>query len=179
MYKYLIIPGYQGSNVNHWQSHWEKKYALKADRVTLQDFTNTEKRYWTTSIFEQIKNSDNQYIIIAHSLGALSFVHTYSRYVINNVKAALLVAPPDVEENENASFLNEFSPVPKFRFEIPVFLVASSNDHYCTLERAKEMAQSWGAELINIGAKGHINSESGIGDWPEGQQLLNKLINQN
>ena len=89
------------------------------------------------------------------------------------------MAPPDVEENENASFLNEFSPVPKFRFEIPVYLVASSNDHYCTLERAKEMAQSWGAELINIGAKGHINSESGIGDWPEGQQLLNKLINQN
>jgi len=27
-----------------------------------------------------------------------------------------------------------------------------------------------------IGAKGHINADSGLGDWPEGQAWLDELI---
>lgn len=177
MNKILIIPGYKGSDENHWQSRWENKYALNTDRLTLSDFTMTDKKYWTKSIYEKIKDSKNQYIIVAHSLGALSFAHTYSKYILKNVKAVFLVALPDVEENENARFLQEFTPIPVFRFDIPTYLVASTDDHYCTIERAEVIAQKWGAELINIGAKGHINSESGLGEWKEGQDLLQKLIN--
>ena len=177
MNKFLIIPGYQGSDENHWQSRWEKKYASNAERLTLSDFTNTEKKYWTKAILEQIKDSESEYVVIAHSLGALSFAHTYAKYVINNVKAALLVAPPDVEKNAKAAFLHEFTTLPDFKFKIPVYLVASTDDPYCKIERAGELAEKWGAELINVGPKGHINSESGIGDWPEGEKLLQELLN--
>jgi len=38
------------------------------------------------------------------------------------------------------------------------------------------MAQDWGSELIDIGAYGHINAESGLGDWLAGRAVLDGLI---
>jgi predicted alpha/beta hydrolase family esterase len=33
-------------------------------------------------------------------------------------------------------------------------------------------AGQWGSELVNVGAKGHINGGSNLGDWPEGRRIL-------
>jgi predicted alpha/beta hydrolase family esterase len=30
---------------------------------------------------------------------------------------------------------------------------------------------------VDLGAAGHINAESGLGDWPEGHALLQGLMN--
>ena len=38
--------------------------------------------------------------------------------------------------------------------------------------RAARLATHWGATLYNIGPHGHINAESGLGDWPQGRALL-------
>jgi predicted alpha/beta hydrolase family esterase len=37
------------------------------------------------------------------------------------------------------------------------------------------MAGDWGAAITEIGPRGHINGESGLGDWPEGLALLRGL----
>ena len=37
------------------------------------------------------------------------------------------------------------------------------------------MAKAWGAELVDIGNAGHINTASGYGEWPEGERLLQRL----
>ena len=37
------------------------------------------------------------------------------------------------------------------------------------------MAQDWGSQVVMAGPRGHLNSESGLGDWPEGRQLLEEL----
>ena len=55
-------------------------------------------------------------------------------------------------------------------------LVASQDDPYCSFERAQGFAAAWGADLVDAGAAGHINADSGLGDWPQGQALLNALI---
>jgi hypothetical protein len=39
-----------------------------------------------------------------------------------------------------------------------------------------DIAEAWGAEYHVIGAMGHINADSGLGDWPEGQAWLDELI---
>jgi predicted alpha/beta hydrolase family esterase len=54
--------------------------------------------------------------------------------------------------------------------------VASNNDPYCTLERAIFFAGKWESRFVNAGAKGHLNSESNLGEWQEGQHLLQELI---
>jgi predicted alpha/beta hydrolase family esterase len=37
------------------------------------------------------------------------------------------------------------------------------------------LAKAWGSELIDLGERGHINAQSGLGDWPQGLALLNQL----
>jgi predicted alpha/beta hydrolase family esterase len=37
------------------------------------------------------------------------------------------------------------------------------------------MAAAWGARYIDLGARGHINGDSGLGDWPQGLAWLEHL----
>jgi predicted alpha/beta hydrolase family esterase len=62
--------------------------------------------------------------------------------------------------------------VPRRKLPFPSLLIASSNDPYMSPQRAEHFASAWGAQLINLGARGHINVASGFGPWPEGLQLL-------
>ena len=45
-----------------------------------------------------------------------------------------------------------------------------------TFERAGALAADWGARLVDGGARGHINAESGLGAWPQGQALMRQLL---
>ena len=54
-------------------------------------------------------------------------------------------------------------------------MVASRDDPYVTLARAEGFARAWGSRLVVLGAAGHINADSGYGEWPEGRRLLDEL----
>ncbi len=54
-------------------------------------------------------------------------------------------------------------------------VVASQTDPYCSFAQAQALAASWGSTLIDCGERGHINAESGLGDWPAGHDLLRAL----
>ncbi|HLO45738.1 MAG TPA: alpha/beta hydrolase [Leadbetterella sp.] len=179
MSKYLIIPGYKGSDDMHWQTLWQSGPLFNSERIEFEDNLSLKKGDWVKPILQKLINSDEKYTIIAHSLGCLAFVHTYAKYVIKNVNAALLVAPPDVEQNSYALFLSDFAPIPKFEFDIPTFVVASTSDPYCTIRRAENIADYWNSTFINIGDKGHINSASRLGSWPNGLRFLQQLEKEN
>lgn len=90
----------------------------------------------------------------------------------------MLVAVPDPGR---ASFPDQalgFSPLGRKRFAFPSMIVASSNDPYSDLEFSQQCADAWGSRLVNIGALGHINSTSGLGDWPQGKALLKALMDE-
>ena len=53
--------------------------------------------------------------------------------------------------------------------------MASDNDPYCRLERARLFAEHWGSRLVVVPGAGHINADSGLGDWPQGLKLLGAL----
>jgi len=53
--------------------------------------------------------------------------------------------------------------------------VASTNDPFCAIDRAQAMAQDWGADLVSIGERGHVNGDSDLGEWPEGIAWLEQL----
>ena len=61
-----------------------------------------------------------------------------------------------------------FAPLPIAKLPFPSALVSSATDPYCSLERAKVMAENWGSVLIECGDAGHINVDSGHGPWPDG-----------
>jgi predicted alpha/beta hydrolase family esterase len=71
--------------------------------------------------------------------------------------------------------LTSWAPIALHTLPFKTQLVASHNDPYCSFERASAFAKAWGSELIDLGERGHINAQSGLGDWPQGLALLNQL----
>ena len=53
--------------------------------------------------------------------------------------------------------------------------MASSNDPFCPIRLAGAYARSWGSEFVRLQDAGHINVESGHGEWPLGLALLQSL----
>jgi hypothetical protein len=91
------------------------------------------------------------------------------------VAGALLVATSDPERAAAPPEVASFAPLPRAPLPYPSLLVASTNDAICSQQTAEALAASWGCELHVAGALGHLNAESGLGDWPEGRALLQQL----
>jgi predicted alpha/beta hydrolase family esterase len=53
--------------------------------------------------------------------------------------------------------------------------VLSADDPFSDAGRGLQLAAAWGSEVVSLGAAGHINADSGLGDWPEGIALLRAL----
>jgi hypothetical protein len=92
------------------------------------------------------------------------------------VKAALLVAPADVEAPAWRERLPTWSPIELGALAFPSVVVTSSDDPHCALERARLFAHAWGSQLIEYGAAGHLDADSGLASWPEGHVLLQDLM---
>jgi len=86
------------------------------------------------------------------------------------------VALPDVEREEFRAPLHSFTPIVREALPFPALAVISADDPYCDPARAQGMAADWGAHALDAGRRGHLNSESGLGDWPEGRHLLAQLL---
>jgi hypothetical protein len=113
-------------------------------------------------------------VLVAHSLGCLCVAHWAADTPLK-IKGALLVAPPDPEESGFPSEATGFSPVPMGTLDFPSIVVVSSNDPYGSFGFARSCALAWGSRFVNIGPAGHINSESRLGNWPEGWALYQEL----
>jgi predicted alpha/beta hydrolase family esterase len=86
------------------------------------------------------------------------------------------VAPPDVDRDDAIPTLKRFAPTPQTILPFPTIVVASTDDPYAEPDRIEEMAACWGAEFVLLEGEGHINAASGLGDWRDGQDLLEGLL---
>ena len=171
---YLIIPGYEGSDENHWQSYFEKRLP-NCYRVDQKSWDNPECNDWITNIQHHVmKWGAEKVILIGHSLGGIAIAHWTKQYEMK-IKGAFIVAPPDIENPSRDLPLNSFVPIPQDKLPFPSILIGSNNDHWATAVRIQEFAANWGSELLFIGNAGHINSDSGHGNWDEGLVLLNNF----
>lgn len=57
----------------------------------------------------------------------------------------------------------------------PTIVVASDNDIYIRAEQARDFAMRWGARFVLLHEAGHINVQSGHGEWPEGYEWVQSL----
>ncbi|MNU00877.1 hypothetical protein D3C72_2441150 [compost metagenome] len=57
-------------------------------------------------------------------------------------------------------------------------MAAGSNDPYCPIRMASAYAKSWASTFVRVPDGGHINIESGHGEWPLGWALLGALVAQ-
>jgi uncharacterized protein len=171
----LIVPGLSGSGPDHWQTLWERCFPRIA-RVEQRDWDRPALGEWLDTLVRAIRAGSDPAVIVAHSLGCALAVHAASRFPDLPVRAALLVAPADVESPAHTpEMLRQFAPLPRTPLPFPSTVLASRNDPYVDFERARAFAGAWGAELVDVGPAGHINAASGLGDWPFGRSVLGKL----
>ena len=112
--RYLIVPGWQGSPDNHWQSHWQRTLPNSA-RVEQQDWLTPQRQDWVHVLEQAIAAERSPVILIAHSLGCITVAHwaaQASPALLRQVRGALLVAPADVERPTCAPVLRNFAPIP-------------------------------------------------------------------
>jgi predicted alpha/beta hydrolase family esterase len=172
----LIVPGRGGSGPEHWQSLWTDKFS--AHRVEHGEWNAPVASKWIKTFDEALAACPEPPVIVAHSLGCILIAH-WADQCSRPVKAAMLVAPPDVESDAHTSpEAHVFRPIPMRPLTFPSTVVASSNDPRCDITRAHLFAQAWEADFHNVGEKGHINIASGFGPWTEGEQILERILSR-
>jgi predicted alpha/beta hydrolase family esterase len=178
--RYLIVPGWQGSADEHWQSHW-KRSLPNSQRVEQADWLNPDRAAWVGELNRAVAAQTTPVILIAHSLGCVTVAHWAASApveLLRRVQGALLVAPADVERPACPEALQGFAPIPRELLPFPAQLVGSDNDHAASAARAIELARDWGAEAAILSGVGHINVKSGHQRWERGFSYLYRLQNR-
>lgn len=171
----LVLPGYGDSGPEHWQSRWEAMDP-RLRRVAQRDWLEPVLDDWVAALERAVSACAEPPVLIAHSLGCVLVAHWVGRTAAR-AAGALLVAPVDLDAGANlADVIDSFRPVPLLPLSFPSIVVASDDDPYTTRERAEAFARAWGSRFICLERAGHINSDSGYGDWPEGRALLAELM---
>jgi predicted alpha/beta hydrolase family esterase len=170
----LIVPGWGDSGPEHWQTLWEQANP-GFRRVAQRDWEHPIKTEWVETLGREIRAAGRPVVVIAHSLGCIAVVHCAGAGALP-VRAALLVAPPDVEDPDFPPVIEGFAPVPRARLPFPSVVVASRNDPFAAFEQSRGLAEAWGSRFVDAGRSGHVNPDAGFGPWPLGETLLAELV---
>lgn len=167
----VIVPGWRDSGPGHWQSLWAERLP-GAVRVVQDDWETPSRAAWVSTLEATVLAAPYPVVIVAHSLGCIATAHMGAQAAAR-VRGALLVAPADPERR---AVLSDFAPVPYAPLPYRSVLVASANDPFCPIRLAGAYARSWGSEFVRLQQAGHINVDSGHGEWPLGWALLHSLL---
>lgn len=176
----LLLPGWQNSDPGHWQSRWEAIYGDR--RVEQHEWVRPRRGDWSARLEEEVLTVSGPVVLVAHSLGCI-LVAAWAAHSRNthNVHSALLVAPADVERDDLRQMIPGWAPIVRQPLPFSALVVAADNDPYCAIDRSRGLAMDWHARFVGAaadgvgGTGGHLNSESGLGDWPEGRALLTQI----
>ena len=173
----LIVPGYQNSGPEHWQTRWEAKLST-ARRVEQAAWSKPERGEWTQAAAKAVNEAERPVVLVAHSLGVATAVQALPLFA-RPVAGAFLVAPPDVANPEiRPKHLMTFGPYPRDPLPFPSIVVGSRNDPYSSFEAVEDIAGAWGSLMIDAGEAGHLNADSGYGPWPEGSMAFARFMSR-
>lgn len=172
---FLIVPGLNGSGEDHWQRHW---LADHDDAVLVEqtNWSNPQEGRWLHRL-EQAVIAHPGALLVTHSLGTILAARLALSSVAPLVGGALLVAPADIERTSSLHDRTyEFGTIPTAPLPFPALVVASRDDIYMSLDKARALATAWRSPLVDLGFAGHINVASGFGRWPGGYALARQVI---
>lgn len=174
----LTVPGLGNSGPGHWQSLWEER-RTDCRRVDLGMWDQPHRNTWVNQLNLAIRDAGRPVVLVAHSLGCLAVAWWAALErpgADGPVRAAMLVAPPRVDDRPRDPRIAPFAPAPRAALPFASLLVASRDDPYMTHTEARRLAADWGSRFVDAGRCGHINAQSGLGDWPIGQYLLDQYL---
>ena len=171
----IIVPGLGNSGPQHWQRLWQTRLGTAARAAEQLDWDRPDRAAWIQCLDAVIRAQPGPSVLVAHSLSCALVAHWAAKHDAE-IAGALLVAPADTDSDHHTPpEAHVFRPMPLRPLYFRSIVVASRDDPYVAIDRARSFATAWGSEFIDIGAAGHINPASGFGPWPLGEVLLERL----
>lgn len=170
----VIVPGLGGSEPEHWQSRWQTRFPGWV-RFAPASFDDPDREDWLAALDRAADAAGHgeRVLVVAHSLGCRAAVMWAAR-VPERVAGLFCVAPPSVAGMARAG-VTGFEEADGIRPAAPVSLVVSSDDPHADLAASRALGSAWAARVHEVGALGHVNADSGLGDWQQGLDLLRDL----
>lgn len=173
----LVIPGLRDSGHGHWQTWLQGQYRGSV-RVRQANWEQPDLDLWSAQIARTIEKApaSTTWVAVAHSFGCLALAHHLNSLNPTlspsggGIRSALLVAPADPVKFEVVEALSAPG------LGLPATVIGSENDPWMPLASARHWAEHWGARFLNLGAVGHINTESGFGPWPLARFHVDQMI---
>ena len=176
----LIVPGLR----DHVAQHWQTLLAERLPRVHTVPPMGRDDLDCTAKV-EAIERAaqaiDGPLVIVAHSGGVVMLMH-WAHRTQRAVRGALLATPPDFEQPMPAGYpsiealrAGGWLSVPRARLPFPSIVAASRNDPLGRYERVAELAHDWGSRLVDLGEVGHLNPDSGFGNWPSVENYIDHI----
>jgi uncharacterized protein len=170
----LVVPGIGNSGAQHWQTFWELRHP-EWQRVNLGNWDHPVCDDWVRVLEVAVQACPSPPMLVAHSLACLLVVHWAHRSRLVP-KGAFLVAIPDPQSPNFPATAQGFAPVPITPLAFRSLVVASTNDPFGSMAHAKYCAMAWGSTFVDIGQAGHVNADSGHGEWSDGYELLQRFM---
>jgi predicted alpha/beta hydrolase family esterase len=165
----LLVPGIHGSGPDHWQSRWAALHP-GVQRIAQDDWDHPVCGEWVAGIDRAVRSEAAPVVLVAHSLGCLALAHWLAGSVqspLTQVAAVLMVALPDPDGPHFPAAATGFAPVPARLPVLPLAVWTSSDDPYSPDGFGERTAAAWDVAHRSFGTRGHLNADSGLGDWPE------------
>lgn len=171
----LVLPGWLDSGPGHWQTRWQQLHGWH--RVQQDDWLWPRRGDWMTRLEDELLADPRPAVLVAHSLGChlVAAWAAHSRR-LERVHAAWLVAPPDLDREDLPPQLASWRPAIRRRLPMPALLVHSDDDPFASEAASTQLASDWGVPTWRLPGRGHLNAESGLGDWPDGLARLQALL---
>lgn len=165
----VVVPGINDSGPAHWQTRWQEHKGWV--RFAPPSWDEPELEAWVDALDRAAAPGC---VLVAHSIGCLTSATWLARG--GAATAALLVAPPDPDAAGFPAAAHGFAATTLVALPVPTTVVASTDDPYDPDRYAERAAAAWGSTYVEVGAAGHLNADSGLGDWPQGFALLEALL---
>lgn len=189
----LIVPGLNNSGPGHWQTVWENQLSC-AQRIDIADWSTPNLAAWIVAIETAIDNFAPTHIV-AHSFGTLASAIVVEKIAVEKIAMKHTAIPNRFDKHtaaktKSASALRGLffvAPADPDKFQVrhllpasalPVrgILVGSLSDPWLSWNGAQALAAQWHLDVECAGDVGHINVQSGHGEWQDGWQSFQALF---
>src|SRR5659263_21935 len=106
----LIAPGYGNSGEGHWQTYWQRENK-EFIRIEQKNWFQPVAEEWADAIEQYVRSASGEVIVVAHSLACLALAY-WAQKTSLHINGALLVAPPDTNDEKLKGVVQGFSPLP-------------------------------------------------------------------
>lgn len=168
---FLILHGWLNHRPpGHWQYELARELEALGEDVRYPQLPNADapaKDEWLAKLAEVRGTipTQNEKIVIAHSLGAILWLHGVAELGLH-ADRVLLVAPPGPSFLKNDSPLRSFLPLPDGIDGSSWRLVCSDADPHCIEEPAEYFGTKYDCDVDLIPGAGHLALSDGYGKWP-------------